>query len=240
MSKRLTPQEILKKSHEVHKGERVILNPEDYVGLGRKLNIECKKCGLIKPVNVGHHLNGAGCSKCSIIKKTKTNETFLEESMIANKGKWIPIEEYKGTHTKIAFKCMKCKNIFKQTPHNHLRGDGCTICKTSSKGNLRVKECLIEMGISHISEYRFKDCRDKRSLPFDFYLPEHNTCIEYDGVQHFKPLPYFGGTSGLESTKIRDGIKTKYCKDNNIGLLRISYNDINKIEEKIAQTMGSD
>ena len=70
-----------------------------------------------------------------------------------------------------------------------------------------------------------------KRLRFDFYLPEYNTCIEYDGRQHFTPVEVFGGEEGYFKTKKRDGIKNKYCKDNNIGSLRIPYNQINNIEE---------
>ena len=50
-------------------------------------------------------------------------------------------------------------------------------------------------------------------------------CIEYDGEQHFMPIKWFGGDEGLENIKIRDGIKNKFCQDNNIKLLRISYKE---------------
>lgn len=66
-------------------------------------------------------------------------------------------------------------------------------------------------------------------MRFDFYLPDHNTCIEYDGIQHFKIIEYFGGRSGFMKQKHRDKIKNNYCKENNIKLLRISYNDFNNI-----------
>ena len=60
---------------------------------------------------------------------------------------------------------------------------------------------------------------------FDFYLPEHKCCIEYDGIQHFESIEYWGGEKKLTSQRKRDEIKTNYCKDNNINLLRIKYNE---------------
>ena len=44
-------------------------------------------------------------------------------------------------------------------------------------------------------------------------------------------LDYFGGLDGFIDTKIRDTIKTIYCKENNIKLIRIPYWDFDKIEE---------
>lgn len=71
----------------------------------------------------------------------------------------------------------------------------------------------------------FDDCRDINLLPFDFYLPDYNLCIEYDGIHHFEINEYFGGVDRLKYTKKHDKIKNIYCKLNNIKLIRISYKD---------------
>ena len=68
-------------------------------------------------------------------------------------------------------------------------------------------------------------------LRFDFYLPEYNTVIEYDGEQHFKPVERFGGEKAFKTVQLHDNTKTKYCEDNDIRLLRISYKDKNNIQE---------
>ena len=62
----------------------------------------------------------------------------------------------------------------------------------------------------------FEDCIDKRPLPFDFYLPEYNICIEYQGQQHYYPVEIFGGKNAFESQVLRDNIKREYCQKNNI------------------------
>ena len=73
-------------------------------------------------------------------------------------------------------------------------------------------------------------------------MPEKNICIEYDGEQHFKPCT-FGDISlevaitKLQSCKERDAIKTQYCKDNNIRLLRIPYFKFNKIKEILSSIL---
>jgi len=71
----------------------------------------------------------------------------------------------------------------------------------------------------------FDSCRSVYVLPFDFYLPEQNICIEYDGEQHYKVIKYWGGENGFLMRQKRDKIKTDYCKDNNIKLIRIRYDD---------------
>lgn len=67
-------------------------------------------------------------------------------------------------------------------------------------------------------------------MPFDFFIPSLNLCIEYDGIQHFQPIGHFGGLEAFEYRKTNDEIKTKYCDDKNIKLVRISYKEINKID----------
>lgn len=65
-------------------------------------------------------------------------------------------------------------------------------------------------------------------MPFDFYLPDYNILIEYDGEEHFRPVN-FGGISDdealehLKITQYHDKIKTNYCQENGIPLIRIPF-----------------
>ena len=83
---------------------------------------------------------------------------------------------------------------------------------------------LTNNNINFIHQFSFNDCINIRKLPFDFYLPEHNTCIEFDGEQHFKPLKRFGGEQNFIYIQKNDEIKNKYCLEKNIKLIRIKYN----------------
>lgn len=97
-----------------------------------------------------------------------------------------------------------------------------------------IKNILTRHEIEYITEKSFDDCINpitKHKLFFDFYLPKYNCCIEYDGIQHFKSVEYFGGEQSLIETQYRDSIKDEYCKNNNITLFRISYKDNNVIDD---------
>ena len=76
-------------------------------------------------------------------------------------------------------------------------------------------------------------CKNILPLPFDFYLPDYNICIEYNGRQHYEPIKKWGGVDSLNEIKKRDKIKMEYCKLNNIPLIIIKYNDIvlNKLKK---------
>jgi very-short-patch-repair endonuclease len=78
------------------------------------------------------------------------------------------------------------------------------------------------------SQKKFDECRSIRLLPFDFYLPKINMCVEYDGIQHFNG--WRGDKKSLEGINKRDNIKNKFCISNDIRLLRIHYKDFNNVQ----------
>ena len=75
------------------------------------------------------------------------------------------------------------------------------------------------IGISYIREKWFDDCRGEtgRVLPFDFFLPDYNTIIEFDGEQHFTPK---FNKETFEATVKNDKIKNDFCLTKNIKLIR--------------------
>ena len=66
-----------------------------------------------------------------------------------------------------------------------------------------------------------------------------NSCIEFDGIQHFKPIKQFGGIEAFEATKINDKIKSDYCEENFINLVRIKYDEIDDIWNILWSHLGS-
>ena len=84
---------------------------------------------------------------------------------------------------------------------------------------------LDEKNITYVFQKTFNDCRNKmnKKLKFDFYLPNQNILIEYDGKHHFKPIEYFGGIISYEKLVEYDKIKNQYAELNKIKLIRISY-----------------
>jgi hypothetical protein len=76
----------------------------------------------------------------------------------------------------------------------------------------------------------FNDCKDKKRLPFDFYFEIENQpiVIEYNGIQHYKPIDFFGGEEALILRQKHDKIKKEYCNDNNIKFIEISCEINNK------------
>jgi len=103
-----------------------------------------------------------------------------------------------------------------------------------SYGEKIIFDILNENNISFIYDRSVLDCRKESKLRFDFYIPSKNICIEFDGIQHFKSVDFFGGEEEFEKTRMRDEIKNKFCILNNIKLLRIPYTmKKNEIEDYI-------
>lgn len=59
------------------------------------------------------------------------------------------------------------------------------------------------------------------SQRFDIWLPEVAMAIEYNGLQHYEPLDYFGGQEGFEQTLARDADKRKKASENGTLLLEL-------------------
>ena len=232
-----------KKTTEEYKLELATINPDiEVLGEYDTANVyilhKCKKDGyewMAKPNNV---LQKKGCPMCAnkIVsqKLSKTYEQYVEEVLINNPDIEV-LEKYINAKTPILHKCKKDGYEWMATPSNVLSGKGSPQCK-ESKGERTVRQWLERNKVIYKSQYKFPDCKDKCALPFDFYLPEYNTCIEYDGGQHFFPVNFSGeGAEYTEqqfkTTQYRDQIKNKYCADNGITLLRIPY--FKNVEEEL-------
>lgn len=180
------------------------------------------------PANI---LSGTGCPKCGGTLK-KTQEEY--ETQVRSINPYVePVGEYISARTPLLHRCKKCNHIWNVTPYSILAGTGCPNCK-KSKGEIKISEFLTSENITYVSQKTFNNCRDKLPLPFDFYLPDYNICIEYDGEQHFRSVEFFGGEEKFEELKKHDNIKNNYCKENGIDLLRIPYYEYNNIENNIS------
>ncbi len=204
-----------------------------YVDAKTKIKCRCLIDGYEWETTPNNLLNGTGCPMCGRIKninsKKMTHEEFILKLNNINSN-IIVIDKYIASSYKIKVKCKQCDCIWETTPNNLLRNHGCPKCN-ESKGEKLISQILTNHLIDYIQQYKFEDCKNIKSLPFDFYLPNYNICIEYDGEQHFKPIKYFGGQKAFQSQQQKDEIKNKYCQDNKIKLIRISYRDYENIEK---------
>jgi len=218
---KLTTNKFVDAAQSIHKN-KYDYSKTTYKNNKTKILIICPEHGEFKQ-RPDSHLSGKGCIKCSG-KCQLTTEEFIDKA-IEKHGDTYDYSKvnYEKTDKKVEIICPQ-HGVFMQKPNHHLLGSGCPKCNLS-KGELLISKILDRHNINYESQKTFPGCKDKRLLHFDFYLPDKNICIEYDGEQHFKAFDYFGGAIKLEKTKNRDKIKTEYCYKNNIRLLRIRYDD---------------
>ena len=211
---------------------------EAYVDCKTKILHRCKIHNVEWYSTPDNVLRGHGCPQCLkdkiSEKNSKENETYLKELKNKNPNV-IALSLYKGADKRIEHKCLKCGHVWKVKPSGLLSGKGCPKCR-SSHGEMQVDNYLGALDLDFIREKRFDDCKDQRPLPFDFYIPLLNICIEYDGAQHFMPVDFTGKNEEkskelFELTKKHDEIKNNYCRSKGIKLIRIPY--YNNVEEEL-------
>lgn len=164
--------------------------------------------------------------------KIMTNEEFIKKSLEKHGDLYdYSLVNYIGTDKPVEIICKK-HGSFMQIAATHCNaGCGCPICSLS-KGELRIQNYLKSKNINFEPQFRFEKCKNKNTLPFDFYIKELNLCIEYDGELHY--MDKFGT---LEQQKINDEIKNNFCVEENIKLIRIPYTDFDKIEDILSENI---
>lgn len=197
------------------------------------------------------HIRGQGCPECGRLARSESNrsranaaaEEFVSKS-IAVHGELYDYSNavYANVHVKVQLECRAHGN-FAQTPAAHLRGQGCPQCANErraafaeSNGEKAIGWWLDQQGIQYIKQKTFDGCNDRMPLRFDFYLPEYNILIEFDGQQHFMFVKKFHGTQErFIQCQERDKIKDEYANNNDIHLLRIKYSEEKDIDNILSE-----
>jgi hypothetical protein len=209
----------------------------EYNGYREKLTIECPEHHIFKMSYKNFFYEGCRCMICNNILVTNT-ESFKNEIKKRAGDEFTVLGEYKNNVTKIAIRHNTCGNEFYAKPMNFLISFNCPFC-SESRGEKFIEFYLKKHFINYKRQYRIKECKNKKQLPFDFAIFDNMNnlimLIEYDGQQHFKPTNFKGVDNekakvNFDKTKINDNIKNNYCRKNNIKLLRIPYTDIEKID----------
>ncbi len=218
----LTLVAFVNRSSEIHKN-KYDYSLVDYKNSKDKVKIICPIHGIFEQV-AGEHIRGKGCKKCAMDYFKIDTKIFIERSNLKHKNKYdYSLVDYKNSKDKVKIICPK-HGIFKQSPAKHINGTGCPYCRLS-RGEMLIKNFLIENNVTFYPQKKFGECRNKLPLPFDFYLPDYNICVEYQGEQHIKPVKFFGGIDNFKKTQSRDLIKKEYCNKNKIRYLAIPYFD---------------
>lgn len=193
------------------------------------------ECGNITYV-VGQALRDGHTQSCGC----KNYESKNKKNLIGQKfGKLLVLQQnqLKSKDRHILWDCQcDCGNIRTVIGSKLLDGSvtQCQNCQLQdgfkkSNGEAQIEFLLRQNNLNFKKQYTFEDCLSPKNskLLFDFAIFNTNNqliyLIEYDGIQHYKAIEYFGGEKDFLYRQKCDSIKNTYCKEHNIPLIRISY-----------------
>lgn len=192
---------------------------ENFKNGNSKIKVKCKH-GHIYETRYSLIKKGNGCRKCYGTQKLTIDE--IRDDLSKYNYKLIS-DVYVNANEKLLMKC-EYGHAIQMSWNKFQQGRRCSVCNCS-QGENKIRLYLENNNIEYIQEHRFKNCKDKYTLPFDFYLPKLNIAIEYDGEFHYKDIH-----GELNEQIRRDNIKTNYCKLHDIRLIRIPYWEFDNID----------
>ena len=184
-------------------------------------------CGVQRSV-MGRNLKNSRSTSCGCYKKEINSKQMAEQNKKRSLdlrgqryGMLTPLEPTdQRLSNSIVWKCKcDCGNITYVSVDN-LRGNhpvkSCG-CLHRSFGEKEIEKILNDNNILYKNQYIFSDLVDKK---YDFFLPDYNRLIEFDGEQHYKNVSNW---DRVEVQQQRDKEKNEYALSHNIPLVRIPY-----------------
>lgn len=221
--KKMTTKEFISLSIKNY-GDDYDYSLVNYINYHKKIKLIFKETGEVFEQSPANHFSGYRPERL----KKKDSEKFINESNIIHDNKYIYKKtDYNKSTINVLITCPE-HGDFEKNPSIHLQGFGCPNCN-ESEGLKIISKFLNENNILYYKQHKFND---DNSLPFDFYISTMRTAIEFDDKHHYEPIDSFGGLRYYNKLKIINKLKSEYCENNFINLIRIKYNqidDINKI-----------
>lgn len=230
MPRKLTTEEFVKLANEIHHSKGYGYDKTKYQGGTRPITFGCPIHGDVTLTQAQSHIYTCGdrppigCPKCGSEKKRQTlvrrnKERKITKKEFISKAREVHKDRYDYTYFDFdgvssigIIICNECFNSFQQRAGSHIYGEhpaGCPIC-SSSHGESFIHDLLSHIGIDFIREHPVQNSKQL----WDFYIPQSQIYIEFQGDQHIKINDFFGGVPGFCATVKRDLIKIKWILDN--------------------------
>lgn len=196
---------------------------------------ECKcSCGNIVNVPASSLLQG-NTKSCGCLSKDTASKIHLKD-LIGMKFNMLTVVSRAENHgLKTMWNC-KCDCGKECVCYSDVLLNGNQLscgCSSLSKGETQIENYLKCNNIIFENQKKFDDLLGigNGNLSYDFYLPQYNLLCEIQGIQHEKPVKYFGGKEKFEYQQEHDRRKREYAKSHGYRLLEIWYYDFDNIEE---------
>jgi hypothetical protein len=222
-------EKFIKKARLKH-GDRYSYLKFIYGGYQVRGLITCKIHGDFEQTPL-HHLDGHGCFDCSVDASRLTFEEFKSRSIKFHNGFYnydCAADVFIDSTTPVPINCPKHK-IFYQRPSQHMVRTGCPICNVAGSSEELIFLMLMENNIKFEYDYFIKkiDKSEKQKYYLDFFFPDINIVIEYNGLQHYKASKFGEKITDEEANQKllnqqdRDRYVEKFCQSHNIDIIWI-------------------
>ena len=200
-----------------------------------RVEFECPKCGRVTNRRVWEFLHTCDeCSWCGQGHRKKDDVFFKKEINEKFPNQYELLDTYENAKKKIQVKHLDCNFVFEITPDNLLSGKGCPRCnRYNSKGSKTIKSWLEENQLLYETEKTFSWTKQKR---YDFYVPKYNLLIEFNGEQHYRPIPFFLQERSFEQQQESDKFKREMASKYGYNFLVIKYDEVEKIPQILSDT----
>lgn len=242
-TKKITPEMFMERCR-LNKNINLDFSKSVYINSRTPITVKCKLHGEF--IHSPKDVSNIRCHICSM-----ENHSGQRYSLTCEEYKIVASTLHKNKYDYTLLSDMKLEKIpiicpthgiFMMRKSAHISKKqlyGCPKCnRNHSKGEEIIENWCIDNKINYISQKKFLGLKNKNTIFYDFYLPDHNILLEFDGLHHFKPIKYSKTQSieeqhkKFESIKDSDGKKLTYAMDNRINMIRIMYtrmNDLNHI-----------
>ncbi len=217
-----------------------IFDKFEYKGANIDGKLWCVSCNKYIWMSPSSLLSGQNCYDCSLkrVAKEKRNRygKVFKPKYYQKYPNGYDLSQfiYLGSDVKGIAICEK-HGEFLITPSDLLRGYNCPDC-SKSKGEIQLKIILHSLGIKFIEQAPLNRTKGY-NYRFDFYLPDYDLYIEYQGIQHYEPVKFFGGWKGFFSQYMKDQYKRDWCERNKHNLLEIKYTNFDKMKSIIKRKL---
>lgn len=221
--------QFIKEIHNKY-GNKFDTSEVNYVNAKTETTFICNDCGTKFKTTPDNLLTATiGCPTCADISRANSRRHSTEEYInlvtLVHKNKYdYYYTNYTGQYNPVTILCPD-HGSFEILAKYHLKGSGCPRCKTS-KGEFFIENFLKELNITYTQQFFINHPDFSRGIIVDFKVNIGETIcfIEYNGIQHYQPIGFFGGEEKFNNYQIpRDNALREYCKEQNIPLLEIKY-----------------
>ena len=218
---------FIQKARQKH-GDKYDYSKVDCVNNHTKVCIVCPTHGTFWQTPEIHVCQKSGCNRCGQEITNRKNTKFTYDMLEETNKQWgnnydfskFVYERYDVYGTVI---CPE-HGEFKQSYHHLKCGNGCPVCGNSRNvSELRLKRVLEDEFGEVEHQKMFPWLRLRKSMRYDFYLPQHNVAIEYQGRQHFVDCSRFHKREPLDIIQERDITKIKLSQEHGVKLYHFTF-----------------